>query len=83
MKSRFLNPVAQADTLNKIILIPRGKRNENEEINMEWGGGEHPFFPPPSLTLTRLSFSLPDPWTPVASSIETVIFPLMLRVGEI
>lgn len=22
MKSRFLNPVAQADTLNKIILIP-------------------------------------------------------------
>lgn len=35
IKSRFLNPAAQADTLNKIILIPHGKRNENEEINME------------------------------------------------
>lgn len=38
MKSRFLNPAAQADTLNKIILIPHGKRNENEEINMEGRG---------------------------------------------
>lgn len=35
VKSRFLNPAAQADTLNKIILIPHGKRNENEEINVK------------------------------------------------
>lgn len=54
VKSRFLNPAAQADTLNKIILIPHAKRNENEEINVEvrreegvvdevgWGGGVTP-----------------------------------------
>lgn len=69
MKSRFLNPVAQADTLNKIILIPHGKRNENEEITMEGEGGVAPF----SHTLSQ---------TPVASTTETVLFPIMLEVRE-
>lgn len=53
IKSTFLNPVAQADTLNKIILIPHGKRNENEEINMEvrWEGWcTHSPHPPISLS---------------------------------
>lgn len=70
MKSRFLNPVAQADTLNKIILIPHGRRNENEEINMVGGA------------LLPLSTSLYHPWTPVASSTETVLFPIVVWVRE-
>lgn len=69
VKSRFLNPAAQADTLNKIILIPHGKRNENEEINVEVrreeGCGSHPgpshflSFPPPrSLSAPIFSVDL-------------------------
>lgn len=60
MKSRFLNPGAQADTLNKIILIPHGKRNENEEINV-WGA-----HPPP---VSALSLALTPSSTPSMSSL--------------
>lgn len=70
VKSRFLNPVAQADTLNKIILIPHGKRNENEEINMSGGGTLLPRLPL-CLSLLRLEPLLLPPLT--------VLFPIMLR----
>lgn len=59
MKSRFLNPVAQADTLNKIIVIPHGKRNENEEINMSGGGTLLPLSPSLSLPLILEPLLLP------------------------